>query len=45
MKNTGKFIFTGICLLICVFPFLGIFFNPTNTTTENRKMASFPKIN
>ncbi len=44
MKNTGKFIFTGICLLICVFPFLGTFFNPTNTTTENRKMASFPKI-
>ena len=44
MRDTGKFIFTGICLLICAFPFLGMSFNPTNTTTENRKMAVLPKI-
>lgn len=44
MKNTGKFIFTGICLIICIFPFLGTFIIPTNTTTENRKLADFPMI-
>lgn len=44
MKNTGKVVFIITSLFICAFPFLGIFFNPANTTTENRKMAVFPEI-
>lgn len=44
MKNAGKFIFTAICLTMCVLPFAGMFVKPTNTTTENKELAKFPDI-
>lgn len=44
MKKTGSAVYLIGCLLLCVLPFAGMFVAPTNTTTENRKMAEFPKL-
>lgn len=42
-KKEGKF-FVFICLLICIIPFIGMAVIPTKTTTENKVLATFPKI-
>lgn len=44
MKKTGNSIFVAACLLLCLIPFAGMIAAPTNTTTENRRLVSFPEI-
>ena len=43
MKKTGNVIYIVICLVICVLPFAGMTVYKTNTTTENKTLAAFPK--
>lgn len=44
MKKTGSCVFVAACLMLCLLPFLGMAVAPTNTTTENRRLVSFPEI-
>lgn len=42
MKKTGNVIYIVVCLLFCALPFIGMTFYKTDTTTENKTLASFP---
>lgn len=42
MKKIEKLIYIVTFLIFCLFPFAGMFVNPTNETTENRRLAEFP---
>lgn len=44
MKKAGSFVFVTACLVLCLLPFAGMIVAPTNTTTENRRLVSFPEI-
>ena len=44
MKKTGNIIFVAACLVLCLLPFVGMVKARTNSTTENRQLASFPKV-
>ncbi len=44
MKKIGSSVFVAACLVLCLLPFAGMAIAPTNTTTENRKLVSFPEI-
>lgn len=44
MKNIMRHIFVIVCMIICILPFAGMAVRPTQTTTENKKMAVFPDI-
>lgn len=44
MKKIGSSIFVAACLILCLVPFAGMAAAPTNTTTENRRLVSFPEI-
>ena len=44
MKRMESRIFVAACLALCLLPFIGMVAAPTNTTTENRKLASFPEF-
>lgn len=43
MKKTWNIIYIVCCLLICVLPFAGMAVYRTDTTTENKTLAGFPK--
>lgn len=43
MKKAGKIIYIVLCMLMCVLPFVGMTFYKTETTTENKTLAVFPK--
>lgn len=43
MKKTWNIIYIVCCLLICVLPFAGMAVYRTDTTTENKTLAAFPK--
>lgn len=42
VKNAGRIGYMVLCLLICAVPFIGMAVHATNTTTENKELASFP---
>lgn len=44
MKKAVNIIYVVICLAICLVPFAGMTVAMTDTTTENRRMAEFPKL-
>lgn len=44
MKKAVNIIYVVICLAICLVPFAGMTVAKTDTTTENRRMAEFPKF-
>lgn len=44
MKKTTSNVFVAACLALCLIPFAGMTVASTNTTTENRRLASFPQI-
>lgn len=44
MRNAGRIGYVVLCLLICVMPFAGMAVHATNTTTENKELASFPQL-
>lgn len=44
MKKIGNRLFVAACLLLCLIPFAGMTIAPTHTTTENRRLVSFPEI-
>lgn len=44
MKKIESSVFVAACLLLCLIPFAGMVIAPTNTTTENRRLVSFPEI-
>ncbi len=39
-----KIIFSVLCILLCVLPFLGMSFAKTDATTENRRLAQIPSL-
>lgn len=43
MKRSGNIIYIVVCLLFCVLPFAGMAVYRTDTTTENKNLAAFPK--
>lgn len=43
MKKTGNIIYVVVCLVFCALPFVGMTFYKTDTTTENKTLAAFPK--
>lgn len=43
MKKTS-ILFVSICLILCSLPFLGMTVYRTETTTENKTLAAFPKL-
>lgn len=43
MKKTGNIIYIVVCLLFCALPLVGMTFYKTDTTTENKTLAAFPK--
>lgn len=44
MKNKVNIIYVSLCMIICLIPFVGMTVAKTDTTTENRRMAEFPKL-
>ncbi len=44
MKKEMSIIYIVICMIICLIPFAGMVGFATNTTTENKVLASFPKF-
>ncbi len=44
MGKKGNIIYIVLCLVICVLPFAGMTFYRTDTTTENKTLAEFPKL-
>ena len=44
MKRAGNIIYLVICLIFCVLPFAGMTIYRTDTTTENKTLADFPKL-
>jgi hypothetical protein len=43
MKKTGNIVYIVICLFVCVLPFAGMTVYRTDTTTENKTLASLPE--
>jgi hypothetical protein len=43
-KNIGAIGYVVLCIVICIIPFAGMAVAPTNTTTENKVLASFPAL-
>lgn len=44
MKHAARILFIAACLLMCLIPFGGMLFCPSNVSTENRELAEFPQI-
>ncbi len=44
MKKATGTVFIVVCMVICLIPFAGMTFFRTDTTTENKTLASFPKV-
>lgn len=44
MKKTGKIIYIVLVMIICLIPFAGMLFRPTNETTEKKELAKLPKV-
>ncbi len=44
MKNAGRIGYIVLCLLVCAVPFAGMAVHASNTTTENKELASFPDV-
>ncbi len=44
MKKIGSSVFVAACMALCLLPFAGMAVAPTNTTTENRRLVSFPEM-
>ena len=44
MKKSEKIVFVAACMVMCLFPFAGMAFAPSNHTTENREMAELPEL-
>ncbi len=44
MRKKAGLIFIIICMAICLVPFAGMTFFRTDTTTENKTLASFPSL-
>ena len=44
MLKKVQIIFLGLGMLICMLPFLGMVFHPTEETTDNRKQAEYPSL-
>lgn len=44
MKKTVNIVFIVICMVVCVLPFAGMTAYRTDTTTENKTLATAPKL-
>ncbi len=44
MKKKIGVVFIVLCFALCLIPFAGMTFFATNTTTENKELASFPEF-
>lgn len=44
MRGKGNWIYTYICILICILPFAGLPFWKTETSRENRRLAAKPVL-
>lgn len=43
-KKYGYVVFTAVCMILCMIPFVGMTFARTDTTTENKTLAKLPAL-
>lgn len=44
MKKLGNSVYMIVCMIVCLLPLVGMIFYKTDSTTENRTLASMPSV-